>query len=110
MLRVIMVQSVGKDKDTIKDHKNNIKDRISNADYDLNDWTVNDGTNDDDDPTLGINLKFNSTSDATTEWDKLKNFFQDNSDDFQWVRMTIHDCEHNTNGNLPCSLGDTWRL
>jgi len=110
MLRVIIAQSAGNDTDTISTHKTNLKDRISNAGYDLNEYAVNDGTNEDGDPTLGLNLKFNSSTDAETEWYELRDFFNNNSGDFQWARMTLHDCEHNTNGNLPCELGDTWNL
>ena len=110
MIRVIMAQSIGKDSNTISTHKNNIEDRIASSNYDINEYAVNDGTNEDNKPTIGINIKFNSTNDCTTEFNELKNFFNSNSGDFEWVRITVHDCEHNTNGNLPCSLGDVWEL
>jgi len=110
MHRVILAQSIGYDPDVIKTHKQNLQDRIANAGYDLNEYAVNDGENENGDPTLGLNLKFNASTDATTEWGELKQFFTDNSADFQWARLSVHDCEHNTDGSLPCEIGDWWSL
>jgi hypothetical protein len=103
-----MIQTIGKDATTIKNYKDQAKQYLDNSGYDFNEYAVNDGVNEDDKPTLGFNLKFNSTNDSTTEVDRLKTWFVDNKDDFEWVRIAVHDCEHNTNGNLPCVLGDVW--
>jgi hypothetical protein len=110
MLRVIMVQSTVVDKATASKHKQATNDHFANSSYDINEKDVSDGENPDGDITLGLNVKFNSTSDNEDFWTWLKAYIQDNSADFNSFRMTNHDCQHNQNGNLPCEIGDVWRL
>lgn len=78
--------------------------------YPTNEANVNDGYDDNDDPTLGINADFNHAIDANAFHAWLKTFIEMNSIDFKSARTRVHDCFHASDQNLPCEMGDVWRL
>lgn len=107
MHRVVQMNSVGKDSDAIKIHKEVIKNKLS--DYSCHDSEVNDGNNNVG-ITLGVNADFNNATQANEFHTWLKNYIQYNRNDFSSCRTRIHDCYHAANINLPCEIGDIWSL
>lgn len=69
MHRVVNMTSVGIDLVAIEGYKNEIRQKLT--EYNLNDSQVNDGLNEDDDPTLAVNADFNTVSGADEFHDEL---------------------------------------
>ena len=110
MHRVINLTSTGSDAAVIKSHKEAIQaERDKYLDY-LHTSEVNDGTNENDKPTLAVNADFNNATQANTFNNWLKEYVQNNSSDFSTARIRIHDCFYASNENLPCEMGDVWQL
>ena len=108
MHRVVQMNSTGYKATTISSHKSNIETELSN--YSTYEYQVNDGSDMDDNPTLGVNADFDSATGANNFHNWLKNYIQNNSADFENARTRVHDCYHAAGENKPCELGDVWRL
>lgn len=108
MHRVVNMTSVGIDAALIATYKNEIRQKLT--EYSLYDSQVNDGQNDEGEPTLAVSVDFRTVSDANAFHDWLKVFISDRRNDFRSVRTRVHDCYHAADWNLPCELGDVWRL
>ena len=100
--------SVGVDPATIAGHKESIRQKLT--EYITHDAQVNDGQNEDGDPTLAVSADFRTATDANEFHDWLKQYISVRRNDFVSARTRIHDCYHAANENLPCELGDTWGL
>ena len=108
MHRVVNLVSVGIDPVQIATCKEEIRQKLT--EYSLNDSQVNDGQNEDGDPTLGVNADFNTASEANGFHDWLKLYITGRREQFQTARTRVHDCFHAANENKPCQLGDIWEL
>ena len=110
MHRVLNLQSIGKDATVISNHKSEIqviRDRFID---DLHSSQVNDGTNEDGNPTLGVGMDFNNATQGNAFHEELKQYIRDNSGDFSFARTRVHDCNHAADKNEPCKIGDMWKL
>lgn len=76
----------------------------------IHDRQVNDGQNEEGNPTLGVSVDFNNATDANDFHDWLKQYITDRSADFSQARTRVHDCYHAADLNLPCEIGDVWEL
>ena len=108
MHRVVNLVSVGIDPETIAGYKEEIRTKLS--EYDAYVGEVNDGTNEDGNPTLAVNADFNLTSEANEFHNWLKDFIINHREDFKNARTRVHDCFHAANQNMPCQLGNVWDL
>ena len=108
MHRVLQMNSTGSDDTVISNHKDTINTELKN--YSTHEYEVNDGHNMEGNPTLGVNADFDSVTDANNFHSWLKNYIQNNSDDFSYARTRVHDCYHAMGENLPCKIGDVWEL
>lgn len=111
MHRVVNMTSIGNNADVISNHKSAISAKLDNYNQDnIHDRQINDGQNMEGKPTLGINIDFNSATDANNFHDWLRQYVTNNSSDFVSARTRVHDCFHASGENLPCEIGDTWEL
>lgn len=108
MHRVVNLVSVGIDPVQIAIYKEEIRQKLT--EYSLYDSQVNDGLNEDGDPTLGVSADFNTVSGANVFHDWLKVYITDRREQFQTARTRVHDCYHAADQNMPCELGDIWEL
>ena len=108
MHRVVNMTSVGVDAAQIEVYKEEIRQKLT--EYNLSDSQVNDGQNEDGDPTLAVNIDFNVASEANAFHGWLKQYVTDRREQFKSVRTRVHDCYHAADQNMPCELGDVWRL
>jgi len=100
--------SVGVDLVAIEGYKNEIRQKLT--EYNLNDSQVNDGLNEDGDPTLAVNADFRTATDANEFHDWLKAYITDRREQFKSARTRVHDCFHAADENRPCEIGDVWEL
>ena len=110
MHRVINMTSEGTDATKIANHKTEIRNMINVYTDNLHSSEVNDGENEQGNPTLAVNADFNNATKANTFNNELKTYIQNNSTDFTKARIRVHDCFHASNENLPCEIGDVWQL
>lgn len=108
MHRVVNLVSVGIDPVQIATCKEEIRQKL--AEYSLNDSQVNDGLNEDGDPTLAISADFNTVSQANSFHDWVKAYITDCGGQFKSARTRVHDCFHAADQNMPCQIGDIWEL
>ena len=108
MHRVVNMTSVGVDAAQIEGYKNEIREKL--IEYSLYDSQVNDGQNEDGDPTLAVSADFSTVSDANDFHDWLRAYIQGKQYQFKSARTRVHDCYHAANQNMPCELGDVWEL
>jgi hypothetical protein len=108
MHRVVNMTSVGVDPAGIEGYKEEIRQKLT--EYNTYDAQVNDGQNEEGNPTLAVNADFRTVSDANAFHDWLKQYVSDRRDDFVSVRTRVHDCYHAADQNMPCELGDVWEL
>lgn len=108
MHRVVNMTSVGVDAVQIETMKLEIRQKLT--EYNIYDAQVNDGQNEDGNPTLAVNADFRTVSDANAFHDWLKQYVSDRRDDFVSVRTRVHDCYHAADENRPCEIGDVWEL
>ena len=108
MHRVVNMTSVGIDAALIIAYKNEIRQKLT--EYSLHDSQVNDGQNEDGDPTLAVNTDFNTVSEANEFHDWLKQYVTEHREHFQRARTRVHDCYHAADRNMPCQIGDIWEL
>lgn len=108
MHRVVNLVSVGIDPETIAGYKEEIRTKLS--EYDVYIGEVNDGANEDGNPTLAVSADFNLASEANEFHNWLKDFLTAHREDFKNARTRVHDCFHASNQNMPCQLGDVWEL
>ena len=108
MHRVVNMTSVGVDLVAIEGYKNEIRQKLT--EYNLNDSQVNDGLNEDGDPTLAVNADFRTATDANEFHDWLKAYITDRREQFKSARTRVHDCFHAADENRPCEIGDVWEL
>ena len=109
--RVIQSNALSNESATeqeIKDIKNEIKEEASG--YSTHFCEINDGQTEDGRFTIGVNVDFNSATDANTFHNWLKTKYQNNSDKLETARTRIHDCYHAADQNQPCMLGDVWEM
>ena len=110
MHRVVNLQSIGLDKDVVASHKSAVQGMRDKYADSLHTSQVNDGTDDLDRPTLGVNADFGNATQANAFHDELKQYIQDHAGDFDYARTRVHDCNHAADRNEPCKIGDVWRL
>ena len=110
MHRVVNLQSTGYNKDTIANHKTAIQNMRDDYSSYINTSQVNDGFDEDDNPTLGVNMDFNDATQASAFHDELRQYIQNNSGDFSFARTRVHDCNHAADRNEPCKIGDVKKL
>jgi len=110
MHRVLNLTSEGTDKTKIARHKTEIRNMLDAYSTNLHTSEVNDGINEEGNPTLAVNVDFNDATKANTFNGELKTYISNNSADFINARIRIHDCFHASDQNLPCELGDVWQL
>jgi len=110
MHRVINLTSEGTDKTVIAGHKTAIRNMIDAYSANVHTAEVNDGTNEEGNPTLAVDADFNDATKANTFNNELRAYVQNNSTDFTKARIRVHDCFHASNENLPCEIGDVWQL
>ena len=110
MHRVINLTSTGSDAAVVKSHKEAIKTECDKYSDSLHTSEVNDGTNEEDKPTLAVNADFNDATQANTFNNWLKEYIKNNGSDFSTARIRIRDCFHASGENLPCEMGDVWQL
>lgn len=108
MHRVVNLVSVGIDPVQIATYKEEIRQKLT--EYSLNDSRVNDGLNEDGDPTLGVNADFNTVSQANAFHDWLKQYVIGRQEQFKNARTRVHDCYHAADQNMSCQIGDIWEL
>ena len=108
MHRVVNMTSVGIDPDVIESYKESIRQKLT--EYITHDAQVNDGLNEDGDPTLAVNADFRTATDANEFHDWLKQYISDRREQFKSARTRVHDCYHAADQNMPCALGDVWEL
>ena len=108
MHRVVNMTSVGVDAAQIETMKLEIRQKLT--EYNIYDAQVNDGQNEEGDPTLAVNADFNLASEANDFHDWLKAYITDRREQFKSARTRVHDCYHAADQNLPCALGDVWEL
>lgn len=108
MHRVVNMTSVGVDAVQIETMKLEIRQKLT--EYSTYDTQVNDGWNEDGDPTLAVSADFRTVSDANTFHDWLKTYITDRRANFINARTRVHDCCHAADQNMPCALGDVWEL
>ena len=108
MHRVVNMTSVGIDAAVIEGYKEEIRQKLT--EYNTYDAQVNDGQNEDRSPTLAVSADFNFVSEANTFHDWLKAFITDRREQFKSARTRVHDCYHAAGENLPCEIGNVWRL
>lgn len=108
MHRVVNMTSVGVEPAVIETYKEVIRQKLE--EYDMYDAQVNDGQNEDGEPTLGVNADFRIASEANAFHDWLKGYVIEHREDFVSARTRVHDCFHAANKNMPCEIGDVWRL
>ena len=108
MHRVVNMTSVGVDAAQIETMKLEIRQKLT--EYNVYDAQVNDGQNEEGDPTLAVNADFNLASEANDLHDWLKAYITDRREQFKSARTRVHDCYHAADQNLPCALGDVWEL
>lgn len=106
--RVVNLVSTGIDQQTIPGYKEEIRTKIT--EYNTHVAEVNDGTNEEGDPTLTVNVDFNSAADANEFHNWLKDFLTQCREDFKNARTRVHDCFHAANESMFCQLGDVWNL
>lgn len=108
MHRVINMTSVGINSEQITIYKEEIRQKLT--EYSLADSQVNDGRNEDGNPTLGINADFNAASEANDFHGWLKVYVTERREQFKNARTRVHDCFHAADQNQPCMIGDIWEL
>ena len=108
MHRVVNMTSVGIDPAVIEEHKEEIRQKLS--EYNTCDAQVNDGQNEEGYSTLAVSADFRTVSDANAFHNWLKQYISDRRDDFVSARTRVHDCYHAADQNMPCALGDVWEL
>ena len=108
MHRVVNMTSVGVDAAQIEIMKLEIRQKLS--EYNTYDAQVNDGQNEDGDPTLAVSADFRTVSEANAFHDWLKAYLTERRDDFVSARTRVHDCYHAADENRPCEIGDVWGL
>ncbi len=111
MHRVVNMNSVGIDADTINNYKAEIIDELDTYNKpQIYDMQINTGQNMEGNPTLAVNVDFNVATDGNDFFFFLKQFILDRKVDFIRARLRIHDCYHAEGENLPCQIGDVWEL
>ena len=108
MHRVVNMTSVGVDAAQIETMKQDIRQELVENGY--HEAQVNDGENEEGDPTLAVSVDFNSATRANEFHDWLRAYITDRREQFKSVRTRVHDCYHAANENMPCELGDVWEL
>jgi len=108
MHRVVNMTSVGVDAAQIETMKLEIRQKL--AEYSTYDAQVNDGQNEEGNPTLAVSADFRTVSDANNFHDWLKVYISSRRTDFVSARTRVHDCYHAADQNMPCELGDVWEL
>lgn len=108
MHRVVNMTSVGIDPGILAGYKEEIRQKLS--EYNTYGAQVNDGQDEDGDPTLAVNADFRTATDANQFHDWLKTYITDRREQFKSARTRVHDCYHAAGENRPCQLGDVWRL
>lgn len=108
MHRVVNMTSVGIDAAQIETMKLEIRQKLVDNGY--HEAQVNDGVNEEGDPTLAVNVDFNSTTRANEFHNWLKQYISDHREQFKSARTRVHDCYHAADQNMPCTLGDVWEL
>lgn len=110
MHRVINLQSIGKDVTTISNHKTALQTMRDNYSTYIHNSAIDDGTNEDGNPTLAVSADFNDSTQGNTFHNELKQYIQNNANDFSFAKTRVHDCNHAAGINEPCVIGDTWSL
>ena len=108
MHRVLNLTSTGTDAETLDQLKHQIRDKLTA--YDTHTAEVNDGQNEEDQPTLAASVDFNDATEANGFHEWLKDLLTANREAFAEAMTRIHDCNHASDNNLPCKIGDVWRL
>ena len=108
MHRVVNMTSVGVEAAQIETMKQDIRQELVENGY--HEAQVNDGVNEEGDPTLAVNVDFNSATRANEFHDWLKTYITDRREQFKSARTRVHDCYHAADQNMPCELGDVWEL
>lgn len=122
MTRRIQCTATGTDSEAIDTFQHDIIDKISDEGYsvpkDFED-TINDGTNEKGQPTLGVNVKFDDSAEANdfNKWLKDKAINEKSTFDVDGeykFKIATHDCTHPwtalKDNNEPCQDVDIWRL
>jgi hypothetical protein len=110
MHRVINLQSTGYNDTTVGSHKTELKSIVDGYSDNLHSSEVNDGHDENGNPTLAVNADFNSATAANSCHADIKTYIQNNADDFSFARTRVHDCMHAADKNEPCNIGDVWEL
>lgn len=110
MHRVTNLQSTGKDAAVISNHKTAIQSIRDTYSYYINSSQINDGTDEEGNPTLGVNVDFNDATQANAFHEELQTYILGKASDFSYARTRVHDCGHASDENIPCKLGDVKRL
>lgn len=108
MHRVVNMTSVGINSGIIAGYKEEIRQKLT--EYSTYDAQVNDGQNEDGNPTLAVSADFRFASNANAFHDWLKVYITDRREQFKSARTRVHDCYHAANENRPCEIGDVWEL
>lgn len=108
MHRVLNLNAIGISEEATENHKLVIRAELEQ--YDLWEVQVNDGHDENNQPTLAISADFNHVDNANGFHTWLKGYIVDNATDFSFARTRIHDCHHAEGLSLPCMIGDVWNM
>lgn len=108
MMKSIQSNSYGKEETTseqIKTIKNEIKNEVINN-YSSITYAINDGINENNKFTIGINIDFENETDATNLNNWLIQKYEENSSILEFARIRMY----NSNTSQLPELGNIWTL
>lgn len=108
MHRVVSLLAIGTDPEEIEQMKLTIRDQLDS--YDTHTAEVNDGADMEGNPTLAVSVDFNNSTEANSFHAWLQDYIVAHRDSLTFAQTRIHDCNHAAGENLPCRIGDIWRL
>lgn len=115
--RVIQADSVVSSESKAAALKTEIKSKLDQASYELNNREVNDGSNLQGEVTLAVKTQHSNSTESNDFYNWLWSFGQNNqasynqdgevtSDGFERFRIQVHDCKHLAGLEEPCEIGN----